>query len=221
MPARAYTSSIQSQGYNFTDWRPAVPVGPYFMSASTGEVFQAYRLYSDVQGAFTEGLKSNTDGSYSILSAAIPGAQNLTIGLPSKLYYTKTASKPLAGIRVGIKNIYDIAGIKTSYGNRAYYDLYLPRTVAGTAVQRLIGAGPGAGIGAYDWLDIGLGSDTGGSIRSPSEVNSCFGNRPSHGLVPLDYVMPLSPDLDTAVFLTRDPYLWHEAAKSLYSTNIT
>ena len=196
-------------------------MGPYFMSASTGEVFQAYRLYSDVQGAFTEGLKSNTDGSYSILSAAIPGAQNLTIGLPSKLYYTKTASKPLAGIRVGIKNIYDIAGIKTSYGNRAYYDLYLPRTVAGTAVQRLIGAGPGAGIGAYDWLDIGLGSDTGGSIRSPSEVNSCFGNRPSHGLVPLDYVMPLSPDLDTAVFLTRDPYLWHEAAKSLYSTNIT
>lgn len=33
--------------------------------------------------------------------------------------------------------------------------------------------------------------------------------------------MPLSPDLDTAGFLTRDPLLWHEAAKALYLTNIT
>ncbi|KAH8787332.1 putative Glutamyl-tRNA amidotransferase subunit A [Hyaloscypha finlandica] len=234
MPARAYTSSIQSQGYNFTGWRTAVPAGSYFIFSSTGE-----------------GLKPNTDGSYSILSAAIPGAQNLTIGVPSKLYYTKTAGKPLAGIRVGIKDIYDIAGIKTSCGNRAYYNLYPPRTVTGTAVQRLIDAGaiiigkmktsqfangetatadwdpstsssgPGAGIGAYDWLDIRLGSDTGGSIRGPPEVNGCFGNRPSHGLVPLDHVMPLSPNLDTAGFRTRDPYLWHEAAKALSLTSIT
>jgi hypothetical protein len=82
-------------------------------------------------------------------------------------------------------------------------------------------SGPGAGIGSYDWLDIGLGSDTGGSIRNPSQVNGCFGNRPSHGLVPLDGVMPLSPALDTAGLLTRDPLLWHTAAKVLYSTNIT
>ena len=33
--------------------------------------------------------------------------------------------------------------------------------------------------------------------------------------------MPLSPNLDTAGFLTRDPFLWHEAAKTLYETNIT
>jgi len=33
--------------------------------------------------------------------------------------------------------------------------------------------------------------------------------------------MPLSPKLDTAGFLTRDPFLWHTAAKALYLTNIT
>ena len=33
--------------------------------------------------------------------------------------------------------------------------------------------------------------------------------------------MPLSPDLDTAGFLTRDPLLWHTAAKAMYGTNIT
>ncbi|KAF8847583.1 putative Glutamyl-tRNA amidotransferase subunit A [Acephala macrosclerotiorum] len=266
MPSRAYKSSVQAQGYNITGWRTEIPAGPYFMSASTGEVYQAYRLYSDVQGAFTESLIPTTDGSFSVLSAAIPGAQSPTIGVPSKLYYTKTASKPLARVRLGVKDIYDIAGVKTSCGNRAYYELYPEKNASAVAVQKLIDAGaviigkmktsqfangetatadwvdyhspfnirgdgyqdpsssssgPGAGIGAYEWLDIGLGSDTGGSIRGPSEVNGCFGNRPSHGLVSLDGVMPLSPNLDTAGFLTRDPYLWHEAAKVLYGDNIS
>lgn len=76
-------------------------------------------------------------------------------------------------------------------------------------------------MGAYAWMDIALGSDTGGSIRGPSGANGCFGNRPSHGLVSLDNVMPLSPALDTAGFLTRDPILWHAASKVMYGTNIS
>lgn len=249
-----------------TNWSKSIPPGPYFMSASTGKIFQAYRLYSDVQGAFTEGVIGNGDGTYSPISAAVSGAQSQTIGVPSRLYYTQTAAKPLAGVRLGVKDIYDVAGLKSGLGNRAYFDLYPPRTASGTAVSRLIAAGaiiigkmktsqfangetatddwvdyhspynprgdgyqdpsssssgPGAGVGAYPFLDIALGSDTGGSIRGPSQVNGCFGNRPSHGLVALDSVMPLSPDMDTAGFLTRDPLLWHTAAQVLYETNIT
>lgn len=82
-------------------------------------------------------------------------------------------------------------------------------------------SGPGAGTGAYDWLDLTIGSDTGGSIRGPSEVQGIYGNRPSHGLVSLDHVMPLAPELDTAGFLTKDPALWKTAAKALYKENIT
>ena len=52
-------------------------------------------------------------------------------------------------------------------------------------------------------------------------MQGLFGNRPSHGLVALDGVMPLAPELDTAGFLTRDPLLWAEAAKVLYESNIT
>ena len=78
-------------------------------------------------------------------------------------------------------------------------------------------SGPGSGIGSYPWLDIALGSDTGGSIRGPSQVQGVFGNRPSHGLVNLTGVMPLAPELDTAGFLTRDPVLWAKAAMVLYS----
>jgi Asp-tRNA(Asn)/Glu-tRNA(Gln) amidotransferase A subunit family amidase len=82
-------------------------------------------------------------------------------------------------------------------------------------------SGPGAGIGAYSWLDLGLGSDTGGSIRNPAQVNGAYGNRPSHGLVPLTNVMPLSPLLDTSGFLCRDANLWKTAAHVLYGDNIT
>lgn len=43
--------------------------GPYFVSQSTGMVYQAYRLYSDFAGAFTEGLMKMPDGNYTYLSA--------------------------------------------------------------------------------------------------------------------------------------------------------
>jgi len=241
-----------------------IPNGPYFIS-STGSLYQAYRLYSDVQGAFSETVYSDPDGAFSVLPANIPG-QSLAIAVPSRLYYTKTTEKPLAGVRTGIKDIYDIAGLRTSNGNRAWYHLYPEAETTGPAVQNLIDAGaivvgkmktsqfangetatadwvdyhspfnprgdgyqdpsssssgPVAGEGAYPWLDITLGSDTGGSVRGPSQVQGLYGNRPSHGLVSLDNVMPLAPQLDTPGLLTRDPVLWTAAAKALYGPNIT
>ncbi|KAL2845505.1 amidase signature domain-containing protein [Aspergillus pseudoustus] len=236
--------------------------GPYFMSPVTGDVFEAYLLYSDVMGSFTEGLVASGDGAYTSLSAALQGVTSVTIGVPSRLYYTKTDKKPLAGVRLGVKDIYDVKGVKTGCGNRAYYGLYPAANATGPAVQSLIDAGaiivgkmktsqfangetatadwvdyhspynargdgyqdpsssssgPGSGIGAYPWLDIALGSDTGGSIRNPSQVNGCFGNRPSWNLVSLDGVMPMSPALDTAGFLTRDASLLKTASEVLYA----
>ncbi|GAB7349943.1 hypothetical protein MBLNU459_g0640t1 [Dothideomycetes sp. NU459] len=242
----------------------AVPSGPYFIS-STGALHQAWRLYSDFQGAFLETIVPSSDGTFSVLPANVEG-QSLAVAVPSRLYHTKTAAKPLAGVRLGVKDIYDIAGIKTSNGNRAWYHFYPPANKTGTAISRLIDAGaiivgkmktsqfangevatadwvdyhepfnprgdgyqdtsssssgPGAGAAAYPWLDLTIGSDTGGSIRGPSEVQGLYGNRPSHDLVALDGVMPLAPELDTAGFLTRDPALWQAAAQALYQTNIT
>lgn len=46
--------------------------GPYFFSACTGELFRVYRLYSDYAGAFTESLLQKEDGSFEVLSAAVP-----------------------------------------------------------------------------------------------------------------------------------------------------
>lgn len=238
--------------------------GPYFINAA-GQLYEAWRLFSDVQGAFTESVTANGDGSYSVLPAGTVG-QKLAIAVPSRLYYTKTADKPLAGVRIGIKDIYDIKGLRTSNGNRAWYWLYPPAENTAPPVQNLIDAGAvivgkmitsqfangevatadwvdyheafnprgdgyqdtsssssggGAGTASYSWLDLSLGSDTGGSVRGPSQVQGLFGNRPSHGLVSLDHTMPLSPVLDTPGLLARHPVTWMEAAKAMYGPNIT
>ncbi|GME52951.1 Amidase [Neofusicoccum parvum] len=242
----------------------AIPEGPYFISSS-GQLYQPWRLYSDVVGAFSETTIQNSDGTFSVLPANVQG-QSLAVAVPSRLSYTKTEEKPLAGVRLGVKDIYDVAGMKTSNGNRAWYHFYPEASTTALAVQRMVDAGaiivgkmktsqfangeratadwvdylspfnprgdgyqqpsssssgPGAGEGAYEWLDITLGSDTGGSVRGPSQAQGLFGNRPSHGLVELTDVMPLAPELDTAGLLTRDPALWTAAAKAMYSSNIT
>ncbi|PHH86792.1 hypothetical protein CDD83_9749 [Cordyceps sp. RAO-2017] len=248
----------------FSSDEDELPTGPYFASAQ-GLLFRAYRLYADEQGAFSETVISNADGSHSVLAANVQG-QSLAVAVPSRLYYTKTAAKPLAGVRLGVKDIFDVKGIKTSNGNRAWYSLYPPANRTSLAVQRLedagaviVGkmktshfalgetatsdwvdyhapfnprgdgyqdpssssAGPAAGVASYPWLDMALGSDTGGSIRSPSQVQGIFGNRPSHGLVSLHDAMPISPEFDTAGLLARDPVLWTRGAQALYGDNLT
>lgn len=75
-----------------------LPAGPYFLDPSSGAVFEAWLLYSDVMGSFTQGLVSVGDDEYDVLPASLQGYASLTIGVPSRLYYTKTADKPLAGV---------------------------------------------------------------------------------------------------------------------------
>lgn len=47
-----------------------IPKGPYFFSPSTGEIYQALRLYSDHQLAFTQAAISDNNGGYKSLPAA-------------------------------------------------------------------------------------------------------------------------------------------------------
>ncbi|KFG83674.1 hypothetical protein MANI_016065 [Metarhizium anisopliae] len=243
-----------------------IPSGPYFLNVHTGEVHPAYRLYDDFAGAFTQSLLQRPDGRFQTLSAQVPAAASITIGVPSRLYFTKTEAKPLAGVRIGVKDIFSLAGVKKGCGNRAWYHLYPVANRTGTAMQNLIdkgaiivgvqktsqfangetptadwvdyhspfnprgdgyqdpatsSAGAGSSIASYEWLDLAVGSDTGGSIRGPATVQGIFGNRPSHGLVSLDNVMPLSPKLDTPGFLARDPSLWNAANAALYRDKYT
>lgn len=117
-----------------------LPNGPYFLDVFTRAVYEAYRLYPDSQGAFTETLIPASGAAFSVLPAGTPG-QELAVAVPSRLYYTKSDDKPLAGARTGIKDIYNIAGVKTGDGNRAWYHFYPPASANCLVVQRLVDAG--------------------------------------------------------------------------------
>ncbi|MEP4556116.1 amidase family protein [Cobetia amphilecti] len=52
--------------------------------------------------------------------------------------------------------------------------------------------------------EIGLGTDTGGSIRVPSSYCGLYGLRPTHGRISMTGLKPLAPRFDTVGWMTRD-----------------
>ena len=56
---------------------------------------------------------------------------------------------------------------------------------------------------AFGLAAAGIGSDTGGSVRVPAAWNDLVGLKTTHGLVPLDGVVPLCPRFDTVGPLCR------------------
>ncbi|CDH11787.1 related to D-mandelate dehydrogenase [Zygosaccharomyces bailii ISA1307] len=123
----------------------ALPNGPYFGSYLDGSlsIYKAYRLYADTYAAFQSGIVPSDENAdaFMPLPAGVEVAHAQTIAVPSRLYYTVSEEQPLAGYRVGIKDLYDIAGIKTGGSSRPYYELYDEANVTCPSVQRLIDMG--------------------------------------------------------------------------------
>jgi aspartyl-tRNA(Asn)/glutamyl-tRNA(Gln) amidotransferase subunit A len=145
---------------------------------------------------------------------------------------------PLHGIPIGVKDLYDTAGVPTTSSSAVRAD-YIP-TADSAAVARLYDAGvvvlgkththefafgattpttrnpwdtstvpggssggSGAAVGAGVTL-IGLGSDTGGSIRIPAAVCGTVGLKPTYGRASRAGVASLSWSLDHVGPLTRN-----------------
>lgn len=65
--------------------------------------------------------------------------------------------------------------------------------------------GTGAGLAAW-FAPLGLGSDTGGSIRGPSSANGVVGIKPTNGLVSRTGIMPCVLSFDTGGPMARTVY---------------
>lgn len=74
----------------------SLPNRPYFVSARTGAVFKAHRLYPDDYLTFIQGIISDEAGGYLSLPAVTENVMAKSVAVPSKLYSTVTPEKPLA-----------------------------------------------------------------------------------------------------------------------------
>jgi amidase len=152
---------------------------------------------------------------------------------------------PLAGVRLAVKDVIDVAGSPTGAGHPRWLATHPPAVRDAEAVARLRAAGaaivgknhtdelayslsgtnahygtpcnpaapghtPGgsssgtAAAVAAGKADLGLGTDTAGSIRVPASYTGLLGLRPTHTRVPRDGVVPLAPSFDVPGLLARD-----------------
>lgn len=232
--------------------------GPYLLHPS-GDITKVYRLYWDYNFAFVQSVTEGPNSTYlPVTGLADTDAYGaLSVAVPSRLYYPPpTEEKPLSGKRLVVKDIYDLKGVRTSGGNRAYREMISPAESSAPALQKLIdlgavvvgktkttqfalgerptadyvdqlapfnprgdnyqhpqgsSCGTGASLASYSWLDFGTGSDTGGSVRLPSQANGLFGMRITNASLPLSGILPITPIFDTPGLLARSAKLLQTA----------
>ena len=124
------------------------------------------------------------------------------------------------GVLLGRTNMVEFAfsgvGINPHFGTPAAWDFQTgaaagnpadgPRVPGGSSSGAAVSVATGAAF-------VGLGSDTGGSIRIPAALNGIVGFKNTARLVPTTGAVPLSTTLDTACAMTRsvrDAVLVHE-----------
>ena len=144
-------------------------------------------------------LKDNVDtgdmpttGGSALLAGSIP---------PDDAFIVKKL-RDAGAIILAKVNLSELAsgGILSSVGNffpKNPHDL--ARTPSGSS------GGTGAAVAAA-FTQIGIGTDTGGSVRGPSTANGIVGLRPTHGLLSHDGIIPLSINLDMAGPMGRHVY---------------
>jgi amidase len=130
-------------------------------------------------------------------------------GSPHRLAMSgiKKAHAPLvatllkAGARFVAKTVTDELAFSMN-GKNAHFGA----PINGAAPDRITGGSSSGSASAVSGrlVDIGLGSDTGGSVRAPASYCGLFGIRPTHGRLSLKGCWPLADSFDTAGFFTRD-----------------
>ena len=75
------------------------------------------------------------------LNATVGDGISKAVAVPSRLYDVPSPSRPLAGMRISIKDNMDLAGIKTTLMNRAYAELYGPARSSAAVVDNLLSLG--------------------------------------------------------------------------------
>src|ERR1700688_3398614 len=142
-------------------------------------------------------LKDNFDTADMPTTA---GSLTLKGAQPERDAFAVKGLREAGVIILGKANLQEFAsgGISvSSLGGQVKNPYDLTRTPGGSS------GGTGAAVAA-NFAAVGTGSDTGGSIRSPSSATSLVGLRPTRGLISRDGIVPVSFTQDTIGPMTRN-----------------
>lgn len=144
-----------------------LPPGPYAASVSEGSISlgAVYRLYRDAYRDFLYGAYSANDGQGTFSAVEIFQSRfwDPLIPVPSRLYAWGDP-RPLAGLRVAIKDLFDMKGLVTSGGSQAWAEITEPANETAPSIQRLVDLGAvlvgkyklaqfASGANPWDWQD--------------------------------------------------------------------
>ncbi|RYO91412.1 hypothetical protein DL763_005015 [Monosporascus cannonballus] len=137
------------------------PPGPYAasISKSTISLGAVYRLYRDSYRNSIYGTYASGDGqdSFSPVEICQPRFWDPMIPVPSRIYYWDDP-RPFAGYRVAIKDLFDMKGLITSGGSRAWAEIAEPANETAPSIQRIVDLG-GVLIGKYKLAQFASGAD--------------------------------------------------------------
>jgi hypothetical protein len=117
-----------------------IPQGPYLAKIDGGvSLTEVYRVYRDEAQAFTSPVIHTAENTFTDLSSPVAGLNTLSIPVPSRLYTLDLPNpRPLEGRRIAVKDLFDMAGLQTGGGSRAYFNTYPAKEVTAAAIQHLV-----------------------------------------------------------------------------------
>jgi amidase len=129
------------------------------------------------------------------------GSVLLQDSIPAKDAFLVKKLRDAGAIILAKVNMSEFAsgGAHSSLGGQSLNPHDLMRSPAGSS------GGTGVSIAA-GFATLGMGTDTGGSIRGPSTANGIVGLKPTHGLLSRGGIIPLSLTFDTGGPMARNVY---------------
>lgn len=155
-------SGLQHGSASFVDVKAnELPAGPYLASVVDGDLTLStvYKLYEDTYRDFLYGSYDLADGSgnHTYLDYHFPSFSYPAIPIPSRIY-SWADTRPLAGHRVAIKDLFDIKGLKTTGGSRAWEYITTPANETAPSIQRILDLG-GVLVGKYKLAQFASGAN--------------------------------------------------------------
>ena len=117
------------------------------------------------------------------------------------------AGAHITGIAQTDEFAYSLAGVNMHYGTPP--NVNAPGRISGGSTS-----GPTSAVSSGQ-VELGLGTDTAGSIRIPAAYQGLWGIRTTHGSVSREGVYPLSDSFDTVGWVARDVETFQRAGQVL------